>query len=205
MPATPSPWTDSLSLVQGTLFFVLLFVGAASDLMHGKVRNLPCAIGVAAGLLLSCARGGLEGAPVSLASSALAAGAAFLVFFLFYWMGGLGAGDVKLMAAAGALAADWRFVLWLVFHTAFAGVPLAIGYMLWQGNLRQGLRGGVRSLFRWRYDRGTAEAPQPAAGEEGKPPGRPAPRFVPYAVAILLGGLWTVWTYIDRGMALPFL
>ncbi len=204
---------EALSLAQGMLFFVLLFAGAAFDLLHGKVFNRLCWGGLAAGLLLSFARGDVAGGPVSLTSSLAAAAIGSGVFGLFYLFGGLGAGDVKLMAAVGAASGEWRFMLWVLALTAFAGVPLALGVLVYRRDVKGGLRRSLRSLFRWRYTREPAaadNAPAPETPETDPAPASAPPAAspviqVPYAVAICLGGIWTVWLYVHRGMALPFL
>ncbi len=192
--------TQALPLVQGCLFFVVIFSGAVTDILHGRVYNLCCGVGLGCGLLLSLIRGGLTGAPVSLASSLTAAAIAFAVFFAFYLIGGLGAGDVKLVTAVGAIAASWKFMLWVIVNTAFAGVPLAIGVLLWRKDLKSGLRRSVRGMFRWKYQR-----PEPENNDQAETQEKPAMHHVPYAVAICLGALMTVWLHLNRGMQLPFM
>ena len=54
---------------------------------------------MAAGILCGAWNGGARGAAMAVAG----AGAGFAVFLLFHLLGGLGGGDVKLMAAFGAL------------------------------------------------------------------------------------------------------
>ena len=49
----------------------------------------------------------------------------FAVFFVFYAIGGMGAGDVKLMAAIGALLGP-KDVLFAALYTAIAGGVYAI-------------------------------------------------------------------------------
>src|SRR3989339_1745293 len=135
-----------LAVAQGALLFALIFASAVTDLLHRRIHNSACVAAIVLGLLLSYMRGGLDGGPVSLFTSLLACGIGFGVFFLFYLLGGLGAGDVKLMAGVGALCASWKFVLWTIANAAFAGVPLAVGILLWRGQLREGLGRSLRGL-----------------------------------------------------------
>ena len=59
----------------------------------------------------------------------------------------------------------------------------------------------ARSLFAWRYRR------KPKASDANKETGdtEEAPALsVPYAVAICIGALWTVWLFYERGFPMPF-
>lgn len=183
---SPSLMGEVLSLVHAVLFFSVVFASAVTDAARGKVSNWACGIGIAGGLLLAFLRGGLNGGECSFLGSLAASGIAFALFFLYYLLGGLGAGDVKLMAAVGALGGSWKFSLWAIANTAFAGVPLAIGFLLYRGKLKNGLKAGGRSMFRWRIKRTGEEQP------------------LPYAVAICFGAVWTAWLFHSRGVALPF-
>jgi len=63
--------------------------------------------------------------------AAAGAAAGFLVFFVLHWMGGLGGGDVKLMAAFGALLGP-AGVLTAALLAAVAGALLAAAALLWR-------------------------------------------------------------------------
>jgi prepilin peptidase CpaA len=73
---------------------------------------------------------------------ALSGGAGLLVgiaiFFVPFALGGLGAGDVKLVAALGAWLGPYEIV-WLALYTVIAGAVLAVGVSLVRGYLRQAL------------------------------------------------------------------
>jgi prepilin peptidase CpaA len=90
----------------------------------------------------------------------------FAVFLIFYLMGGMGGGDVKLMAGFGALL-GLPGVLWAALWTAAFGGVIAIGAVAWQA-ARQLIRRGLR--------RAEAE------GEVGE-----RQESIPYAPAIVLG------------------
>ncbi len=55
----------------------------------------------------------------------------FVVFLLFYLLGGMGGGDVKLMAGFGALLGSWR-PLEAALWTAGVGGIFAIGAIAWR-------------------------------------------------------------------------
>jgi prepilin peptidase CpaA len=94
-----------------------VLVAAVTDLWNFKVHNLLTMPLLASGLLYHAMVAGLSGLGMSL----LGAVFGFLVLFTFYLMGGIGGGDVKLMAAIGA----W-LGLPLTFYV-FIGSSLAAG------------------------------------------------------------------------------
>jgi len=73
-------------------------IAAATDLWKFKVYNALTFPALLAGLAVSAWLGGFEG----LKASALGAGLGFGTLVVFFALGGVGAGDVKLMTAVGA-------------------------------------------------------------------------------------------------------
>lgn len=69
------------------------------DLRRRSIANWINAGGLVAGLVCHTASRGLAGLAWSVGGAAVG----FAVFMVFYWLGGMGAGDLKLMAAFGAL------------------------------------------------------------------------------------------------------
>lgn len=92
----------------------------ATDLRGRSIPNWLTGGGAAAGIGCGAWTGGAPGAGSALAGAA----AGFAVFLLFHWLGGLGGGDVKLMAAFGALLGH-RDVLPAAILAAIAGAVLA--------------------------------------------------------------------------------
>ena len=103
---------------------VLVAVGIAAmtDLRAFKIHNLLTIPLLLTGLAYHAAVGGMDGFKVSLAG----AGFGFGVLFLFYLIGGVGGGDIKLLAGIGA---------WL-------GIPLT-GVLV----LAASILGGVYAVF----------------------------------------------------------
>ena len=77
---------------------LVAMIAAATDLWKFKVYNVLTFPALFAGLAVSAWLGGIEG----LKASALGAGLGFGTLVIFFALGGVGAGDVKLMTAVGA-------------------------------------------------------------------------------------------------------
>jgi prepilin peptidase CpaA len=105
---------------------VALGCGAvATDLRSGSIPNWLTAAGAAAGVVCGGFAAGWRGVAGALAGMAVG----FLVFLVFHWLGGLAGGDVKLMAAFGALLGP-RDVLAAAALAAIVGGLLAAAALL---------------------------------------------------------------------------
>jgi Flp pilus assembly protein protease CpaA len=102
-----------------TLAFMLLcpvlLAAAVLDYRTGRIPNRLTLSAAVLGLLLHAgvglAQGGMAGMVEGATASVLGFLAAFIPFAVIFFAGGIGGGDVKLMAAAGAIGASWPFVL----------------------------------------------------------------------------------------------
>ncbi|PZM65812.1 A24 family peptidase [Paenibacillus dendritiformis] len=88
---------------------VLLLAAFATDVRTHKIPNRLTMLAAAAGFMIHGVANGWQG----LAFSALGAGCGFGIMLLLYIMKGVGAGDVKLFAAIGALTG--MYLTWQVF------------------------------------------------------------------------------------------
>jgi prepilin peptidase CpaA len=123
-------------------------IGAFHDVRERRIPNHVTVPAMAAGLILHWIAGG----PRGLADSALAgliAGAVFLIFFL---AGGMGGGDVKLMAAVGCISGLSHLGV-IVIATAIAGGVFAVAVSLYHRRLRE-MFGNVGDLLAHHSKRG---------------------------------------------------
>jgi len=134
-----------LDMVRVCGLFALLIAAAYTDLVRGKVYNWCTYPGIALGLLLSIAVGGELGVPTS-GQSLIGLVLGFGIFYIAYLMKGVGLGDVKLMAAVGALT-GWWFVLSATAYSALFGAVLGLGLLAYRGRLREGLSKSVMVLM----------------------------------------------------------
>jgi prepilin peptidase CpaA len=140
---------------------VVLALSVYTELKEKRIPNALTVSGMIAGLALGYLPGGL-----TLGASALGLLIGFGTLFVFYVLGGMGGGDVKLMGAVGALA-GFPMILSILFHTAIIGGAMALLQLVWKGSLRLRASGGP-----------------PIAKDVP-----PAPLTIPYGLAIAMGAV----------------
>ena len=142
--------------------WIAILVGLAAmidDLARRQIANWIPLAALAAGFGWQMGQSGLRG----LLYAGIGTVTGFAVFLIFYLLGGMGGGDVKLMAGFGALLGFHQLIaaaLW----TAGVGGLIAMGVL------------GVRALRR-ALGLAKGEAAKPEAGQDS----------IPYAPAIALG------------------
>lgn len=161
------------------LLVAVSVVSAVTDLWKGRIYNAVTYPAIAAGFGLQLATAGVPGLGAALGGVAVCALPALVLFRL----GGMGGGDVKLLAAVGAVA-GWPAAAEILLLTfVFAGL-VALFQLAWHGQLFATLGRGLRAVasvvvVRWR----------PTA-QSAAPPAAPSVRF---GLAICLGVLATLW------------
>ena len=142
-----------------------------------KTRRIPnyLTLGTAlAGLAYNSFNHGLPG----LANGVLGMLLGFAFLILPYLWGGMGAGDVKALAALGAWLGP-QLTVFLFCYMGMAGGLMALGCLLWQGIFWEKVKQGwifLVNLVLCRPD-GLAKTPPPSQLTEG----------IPYGVAIAVG------------------
>jgi len=173
---------ERIELVRHVCLLGLAVACVYTDLAWGKIYNLATlpalVLGLILALLLDAAGPGYPRLIAALAAAALAAG----LLLLPYLVGGMGAGDVKLMAAVGALGPGVAFAVTAVVFSAITGFAIAIGVLIWKGRLLQGLKDSARALVTFKA--------KPREGAE--------PVTVPYGVAIGIGTLWAWLEHVQH-------
>jgi prepilin peptidase CpaA len=105
------------------------------DICDRRIPNRLTGPAILAGILLHGALGGWTQLGSSLLAGLLGGG----IFALFYFAGGMGAGDVKLMAAIGCLLGLAPLPLMLLV-TAFSGAAIGLALAIRRRQLRQTMR-----------------------------------------------------------------
>jgi Flp pilus assembly protein protease CpaA len=142
------------------LIAALIGVAVYTDVRTSRIPNVLTFTGMAVGIALHVFYGDWFGGFLGIV-------AAFLPGFVFWRLGhAWGAGDVKLLMAAGALLGDWKEALRLVLFVILVSIPFGL-WKLWRmGRLKSFfsvLKTGIRK---------EAEGPKPTS--------------TPFAVAIAL-------------------
>jgi prepilin peptidase CpaA len=165
---------DPQTFVTALIFIPLTAVITYTDVRYRRIPNKLVLVTLIAGLTLNGIFGGTHGLLISLGGFALAFG----LMFMLHVFGTMGAGDVKLFAAIGAVNTV-RLVLPTLLIVALTGGVLAVIKMIYSGRVRATMFG----VFQFFY---------------GLLPGQTVPRFdipedrsytLPYAVPICFGSL----------------
>ena len=122
-------WLVPVTLMTAEIWIAGLVGIAATveDLARRRISNWTSMAALIGGIGCQIARHGWMGVPLALAGAACG----FLVFLIFYMLGGMGAGDIKLMTGFGALLGYSRLfeaALW----TAGMGGLIALGVIGYQ-------------------------------------------------------------------------
>ena len=159
--------------------------GAIHDARSRRIPNRLTFTAIATGFAVRAAVGGWLGLESAI-WGALAAGG---VFFLLFVVGGMGGGDVKLMAAVGAWA-GMNQVVPILLAAALAGGVLAIVYMIADGNVSRTLRNSI-VLLHHHLTFGLVPHPQINVQESGT-------TRVPFGIAIAMGTLFCAGSALLR-------
>lgn len=125
-----------------------LIAAFVTDLRSMKIPNVLTVSSMVLGLLYHGTRGGWEG----LAFSLQGLGAGFFIVLLMYWIGAVGAGDVKLFGGIGAWTGVWFTLQSVMYSVLFAGA-IALVILLRRRETLRRMRttaGRIAGLFRLR-------------------------------------------------------
>ena len=165
---------------------VVATAAAAIDLRARRIPNWLTYSGIVAAL---AARPVLAGWP-ALVDGVLGMLAAGGIFYLIFLMGGMGGGDVKLMAAVGAWVGTAQAVN-VLLTTAIAGGVLAIGYLVFNRRIHTALSNTTELV---RYHLASGLQPHPILNLQ-----QPDALRIPYGLAIAIGTLYCTGTMFWRG------
>ena len=142
-------------------------VAGYTEMKHRRIPNWLTVSTLLCGMAGSLILYGPEACKHSLIGLLIGGG----VFLPFCLTGVLGGGDVKLMAAVGAVIGH-PMIWWALFYTIYAGGGLSLIYLAWSGQLLSGIGRSFRLLLGRRNN---------------KPKGLRKVTTIPYGVAIAVG------------------
>ncbi len=155
-------------------------IASCYDLHSRRIPNWITGPAILTGLVLHLILGGVGQLGLS-ALTGLIAGGIFLLFFL---AGGMGAGDVKLMAAVGCLA-GMTHIAEILITTVLIGGLMGVILAIYRGRLRETLL-NVSTLVQHHRAEGLTKHTEINVKN-------PATLRLPYAVPIAAGCLLTVF------------
>jgi prepilin peptidase CpaA len=154
----------------------VLGVATFTDLRSRRIPNWLVLPFLLAGIVVSFWMQGWHGLVQSLGGALLG----LVVYGVLFWMGGMGAGDVKLCAAIGAWVGPQQLILALVI-TGMVGGVMVFCWAIFGGFLKELFSGASNLAFGWK-DRGGVCDPDMVIAN-------PLKRKMPYAPAIAIGTL----------------
>ncbi|RPI25349.1 MAG: prepilin peptidase [Acidobacteria bacterium] len=156
-------------------YFLLAVIGVAAitDLCTGKIYNRLTYSAFVVALVLPFA-----GGSVPLFDVLVGFLVGFVPLFVVYQMGGIGGGDVKLLAVLGGLA-GYPFILHIMFYSFLVGGVLALSIIVWQGRFLEVMRRMGKNAYLLVFP-GT----HPHVPNDGY--------RIPFGFAICMGTLWAL-------------
>ena len=179
-------WT----ILRAALVVPWLTVLVVKDLRTRRLPNAWTLGGLAGALVLDFGWGGVP----LLLSGLEAAGVCVLFLILPFLVRAAGAGDLKMLAAAGAVV-GMDEVLLLLLSVSFAGFFVALAMLLTRRVGLPRLKHAFRTLFDWRYDRKAGRAALPPKEDEGN--------RIPFGLAIAIGTLATLVMEMGSSVGCP--
>lgn len=161
---------------------VVLIAASWIDLKEHRIPNSLTFFAMMVGFSLQFLLQGWDGLTYSL--SGLAVG--FLIFIPFYIKGGMGAGDVKLMAATGTFL-GFEGALLAVGLTLFAGSIIGVFLLVMLGGIKAATHRYFTTLKQLLYTQSIDISYIPP------PPDEAAAVKFPYATAICVGTIAAMW------------
>lgn len=135
-------WTKASFYASSLALFTVLSICSYTDWKHRRIYNKVTLPGIALGLVLA----GTANFPGGLWNALLACLLAFTMFYLLFALGVMGGGDVKLVAAIGALI-GYPLIWDALFYGIVAGGVYAIAVLACRGGLWQALKNVTWFLF----------------------------------------------------------
>jgi prepilin peptidase CpaA len=178
---------DFFNTASALVLFLVLIISVGTDIKNRRIPNLLLLPALVLAVMLHSISGGIDG--LLTAIGGLTLGMAML--FPLYAIGGMGAGDVKLLGIVGSFLGPWGAVV-AGLATFMAGAVLGIAIIIWR-----------RALPLFEMNTAPMLGSHPA-GANVEPPDRTQANVItiPYAPAIAAGTVAALW-YIDL-LPMPF-
>jgi prepilin peptidase CpaA len=168
------------------LVSAILILAAWIDGRELRVPNWITFPMILSGLIYSTAVGGFGGLGAGLVGMCVG----LLTLLPLYAVGGMGAGDVKLMAGIGAWL-GWEITLTAFCVSAVVGAIMAVVMVLWKNSMKHHYSNFLLILSEWMVIKNPAELSRIAAER------KPRMMLLPYGIPICVG---TIGYFVFAGM-----
>ncbi|HHZ20466.1 MAG TPA: prepilin peptidase [Firmicutes bacterium] len=156
------------------ILFIVVLTGLVTDLRWRRLPNWLTFPAMIVGIILQTVASGWRGTLDAIGGVLFAA-----VLLLPFYHGGLGAGDLKFVAAIGALK-GWRFALWSTLYGAVLGGLVSVIILLRQRRLKEEF---------WRFFLMLQNLRQDKADRPDLRPEKKRESLFPYGVVLAIGVL----------------
>jgi prepilin peptidase CpaA len=163
----------------------VLGVACVAVFFDVRARRIPNVLTFGAALA-AVAYAGIHGGWAGIGTSAAGWLAGAALFFPFFALGGMGAGDVKLLAALGAWLGPGESV-WVAMFAAMSGGVLGLVVALARGYLATAVANVWLMLMHWRTQ-GLGPVPGVTLNDSKSP-------RLAYAIPIAIGLVCTLWRH----------
>lgn len=157
---------------------LLLAIGLYMDLRYRRLPNWLTFSGILLGIVYQSFIEGWAGALDAIGGVLFAA-----VLILPFMAGGMGGGDVKFLAAIGAIK-GLHFGVWSALYGAVAGGLVSIAILVWQGRLAH----EIWRCFLWFKTLAVPKSERPVLKPERK-----QESLFPYGVVLAIGAIVVRW------------
>jgi len=161
---------EATSGASSIILLLFLSIAVATDVVQHRISNLLIVMMLSCGLVLAAGLLQMAGFVAALQGALVG----FLILIPFYAIGGMGAGDVKLLAAIGTFLGPWGVLVAGILALGLGGI-LGLGVILW---------------------RNVARGPLPESlSVPPAQPGAESSLTLPYAVAIAAGTVAAIFGF----------
>jgi prepilin peptidase CpaA len=165
-------------IIKIQIVILTVLISIYTDLKKGKIFNVLTFPFFFGGFIFNFITKGTEG----IFSSFLGFLVCFIPFYMFFWLGGVGGGDVKLMAGIGSWV-GYPDAFYFLFFTAISGLVISLIFSVFKGRIKNLLRGIVRESKGVTKKIASSVVTKEFRGEDFKE----SKESIPYSLAIGLG------------------
>ncbi len=174
---------NTVDIIRLSYLLILVIAAAYTDVSRDKIYNWMVIPSLILGPLFALNLGGVNQGDFNLVNSLVGMCLGGLLLGIFFLLGQMGGGDVKLMAAIGGLV-GFPFIIRVLFYSSLAGAIIGLAVIAWH---RQRLLVVMRNIMG--FLRLKSVVPADA---------KPEALTIPFGLAIAIGTMWAYCLVLAR-------